>query len=1491
MNPVAVSPWKILVWAIGLLLLTNNAFANVPDDASKIDRLSRHVRTLLDVAVHTENDPKFLDWAESYCDSLEALPNGESTASDFRERIAQTRDICADNLNHRAPILEMFRGRPAYMGMADDAVEYALETAMDALLRKPVAFQSTTMISDGALMAVVQKGAVPDDLWEIGIDALDVATNYTFARVMKEPLTSLDSLVARVQLNPNPVLLEALADSLRVDQIGLFSIQVMDVVEERLWNVGMAFRVWDRTTGFGPQSRGLGFCEDKTGDPILFNLLDLIAWSFLLLIGIATFEFINWRGLFANTKGVLGVFLAPFVVLKITASRIPRTALFLVLPIAVAFITISLVAGWVPGPTTHYQELDAKLWVIGMAFVMSLLPTVLNFFVLNRLRLDGFHSMASYRDLANVSLFGSYVPFIYLHEVNGTPLGLEFAVVLVVATWMAADLLAFNVNEVFSKKQSPRAKGVGALGLLVGMAVVVVLTFDMIGEASMMVSLQLSLMGGVANLAWRPLMKWAHKRDASTNQSTQRGENLEAGGFVGSVVPEFQTGLDRIQAPQFAAGFVKGPRGIGKTRLVQEWRSRLQAEETAWNVFFGDCDEVQDEGHLAFEPFVEAFGVFLNIEEIQDRTAAFDAIGQSVFGAIADVAPVPVEMGAVEQDVKQSLEDFAMHLVERLEKAPGSMLLILDDLQWLDADSKRLLEVFWGMVSRNPNLSGRMKLICTYRVSGSNASDRLGEAEFDSLMDAIGGQPLMMETSFVSKDFVVGLSEKNENFTLSKQSLNDLNDLFNQRQAQPDEDGKQVVTPLYIIRNIDQMQASGTLKPGSDGWVLTRSLTADDLLNSEEIDIHYHELFRQYPAKWMRVLESASIVGRSFDATVLAAVWGHELLDVLDFLEQLEGQGILQDVREEDNVYRFKDKRAIAAIKSFYPNASGDRNARQIVIEYNKRLLAADAGMVLNRALHSNADLRRYLQRLTKIPGGVIKGEDASLLMEELAIRFAIDAEALGTSSLEKLASDAQRWGNLKMAQWIDVLLKVLGSDSLEAKSLLDKQGRWNPSSEGFLSAYVRLLFDRKHGLKLEPGAHQFLSLEERQKLGDDVVHNAQGGVWVGVVALLLHHPHAKDEDRQSLAAAWRAQPSLMGTDHLLALKRFEIELWEQSAESMEEVIQRWEAHWTEVVIGGTVRQRKVVAKAVLRRLLNRSKDIHAGVEWFIRNESQLRSAEGRIQLAWVNVLQETLLENLYACRLLCRDHEQQLRTWFEELNQYLELRFEPSRFSEEVLSARIARIQCEIEWQALTEEEFENAGRDLLAYVGQFDFVPATYRAEAFAVAARVTKPEEAAGLLEEEYRILIDLDKAIPQIEEICSVCSRLSMHHRNQLHDAEVSLRWAEESVKWGVKVKAQSPEFDLGASHYYVGAALVELERHEEAAQAFERALEGADPTTDEVMHKVSIIQMHRGASLIKAGNEQGKGVLKEAIANLESPQIASLVSPVNLKRIASMKELL
>ena len=113
-----------------------------------------------------------------------------------------------------------------------------------------------------------------------------------------------------------------------------------------------------------------------------------------------------------------------------------------------------------------------------------------------------------------------------------------------------------------------------------------------------------------------------------------------------------------------------------------------------------------------FEPFVEAFGAFLNIEEIQDRTAAFDAIGRRFR---------PLRMWhrfllRWERWNRMSSNRSRILPCTWLSgwKRPQVMLLILDDLQWLDADSKRLLEVFWGWFPK-PKPQWAHELICTYR--------------------------------------------------------------------------------------------------------------------------------------------------------------------------------------------------------------------------------------------------------------------------------------------------------------------------------------------------------------------------------------------------------------------------------------------------------------------------------------------------------------------------------------------------------------------------------------------------------------------------------------------------------------------------------------------------------------------------------------------------------------------------------------------------------
>jgi len=137
------------------------------------------------------------------------------------------------------------------MGFADDAVEYALESAMLNLLRRPIEFQSTTLVRDGALNALVVQQDVAVDLWEIALDALDVETNYNFRRVMGSPKTALDSLVWSIQTAPSDSNLSALAESLNVSRLALFEVEELDVVEDRLWVVGMRMHLWDMDSGLG----------------------------------------------------------------------------------------------------------------------------------------------------------------------------------------------------------------------------------------------------------------------------------------------------------------------------------------------------------------------------------------------------------------------------------------------------------------------------------------------------------------------------------------------------------------------------------------------------------------------------------------------------------------------------------------------------------------------------------------------------------------------------------------------------------------------------------------------------------------------------------------------------------------------------------------------------------------------------------------------------------------------------------------------------------------------------------------------------------------------------------------------------------------------------------------------------------------------------------------------------------------------------------------
>ena len=134
-------------------------------------------------------------------------------------------------------------------------------------------------------------------------------------------------------------------------------------------------------------------------------------------------------------------------------------------------------------------------------------------------------------------------------------------------------------------------------------------------------------------------------------------------------------------------------------------------------------------------------------------------------------------------------------------------------------------------------------------------------------------------------------------------------------------ESKDKLTPLYVFKVLESWISDSYLKYTPDGYVLTQTVDIESLPNFEDIDSYYHKIFDSFEPKWRRILESASVIGNRFDADILAQVWGYKLLDVLDFLEKAVNNGLLIDMSNQDNIYKFSDKRIISALKSYFKEA------------------------------------------------------------------------------------------------------------------------------------------------------------------------------------------------------------------------------------------------------------------------------------------------------------------------------------------------------------------------------------------------------------------------------------------------------------------------------------------------------------------------------------------------------------------------------------------
>jgi serine/threonine protein kinase len=186
---------------------------------------------------------------------------------------------------------------------------------------------------------------------------------------------------------------------------------------------------------------------------------------------------------------------------------------------------------------------------------------------------------------------------------------------------------------------------------------------------------------------------------------------------------------------QAACVVVEGESGLGKSRLVRRFVERIANEDPSALVLLGRCYERESVPYKAFDGVVDALARFL--AKLQD--AEVRAVLPTRPAALAQVFPVlrrvPAIVGqvrnaqlAIDPSELQSRAFAALRemLVRIAEQRP--LVVVVDDAQWADDDSHRLL----AEVLREPD-APRLLLVATVRGSGAgvdtDASTSTGAVE------------------------------------------------------------------------------------------------------------------------------------------------------------------------------------------------------------------------------------------------------------------------------------------------------------------------------------------------------------------------------------------------------------------------------------------------------------------------------------------------------------------------------------------------------------------------------------------------------------------------------------------------------------------------------------------------------------------------------------------------------------------------------------------
>jgi predicted ATPase len=328
--------------------------------------------------------------------------------------------------------------------------------------------------------------------------------------------------------------------------------------------------------------------------------------------------------------------------------------------------------------------------------------------------------------------------------------------------------------------------------------------------------------------------------------------------------------------------FVYGEAGIGKTRLVEEFKGFVVSQGATF--LKGTC--LYREESSPYLPFIEALG-----EQYKQRESG-ESITMGIMGVGSEQLDTPMGFVALEEEAEAvDLQKERARMFETMSglimkiAADNPLVLFLDDLQWADSSTLSLLH----HVARNIRAE-KIMIIAAYRPEDLTAEEGRGLTELI--------QRMKKENLHVS--IKVNRLDKESIETMVKGILKMedappafLDKLFEESEG----------NPYFVEEVVKSLVGGGMTEAVTDSEL---NLLLEDMKIPPTIKEVMWRRIGRLDEDSTKVLMLASVIGSSFEFEVLRKASGFEDMRFLDALDKLIHMGLVHEKpSKREELYEF----------------------------------------------------------------------------------------------------------------------------------------------------------------------------------------------------------------------------------------------------------------------------------------------------------------------------------------------------------------------------------------------------------------------------------------------------------------------------------------------------------------------------------------------------------------------------------------------------------